>query len=298
MKAIARDGHVYQGAADLMTLQRTGGKVSPRLVGINEASTFWGFCQAHDSATFAPLETRIFGPTEEQAFLLAYRPLVKELYLKQRQLETSAVMRDMDRGKPPFDQFLLQEFATDYATSVQAAISDLTHHKSNIDRLLLARQFSSVRFVCLHFDRAPDIMCSGFLQALYTFGGTPIQDLLDNSVLEQFGVSLIATEKGGAAVFSWLDNSDATSGILVDSLLSLPYPEIPDALVRFVLSEMENCFIRPEWWESLDADTQHTLMDRMNHNVNPLKTTQTDHLIDDGVRVATWKVTHVDQKRS
>lgn len=297
LKAIARDGHVYQGAADQKILQRTGGKVSPQFVGINEASTFWGFCQVHDTATFAPLETRAFGPTEEQAFLLAYRPLVKELYLKHRQLETSDVLREMDKGKTPVSQILLQEIAAAHADSAKAALSDLTHHKSNFDRLLLARQFSSVRFVCIHFDRAPDIMCSGFLQALYTFGGTPIQDLLDEGILEQFGFSLIATETGGAAVFSWLDDSDAASGALVDSLLSLPTNEIPDALVRFALSELENCFIRPEWWEALGADTQRSLVERMNHNVNILAPLRTDCLVDDGVRAASWKVLRIDQKR-
>lgn len=297
LKAIARGGHVYQGSADQKDLQRNGGRVTPKLVGIKKASTFWGFCQAHDTATFAPLETRAFGPTEEQAFLLAYRPLVKELYLKHRQRETSEVLRDMDKGRPPIDQILLQGIAGAQAASASAAISDLAHHKANYDRLLLARQFSSVRYVCIHFDRAPDIMCSGFLQALYTFGGATIQDLLDEGILEQFGFSLLATETGGAAVFSWLDDSDATSGALVDSLLSLPAHEIPDGLVRFALSELENCFIRPEWWEALDAATQRALVGRINHNVNILMPLRTDCLIDDGVRAASWKVAHVDQKR-
>ena len=49
-------------------------KVGAPLIGINDASTFWGFCQGHDSSTFAPLETRSFGPTDEQVFLLAFPP--------------------------------------------------------------------------------------------------------------------------------------------------------------------------------------------------------------------------------
>src|SRR4051794_29336564 len=52
LRAIARKGHVYQGAADSRTLDKTGGRIIPTLVGINNASTFWGFCHKHDSTTF------------------------------------------------------------------------------------------------------------------------------------------------------------------------------------------------------------------------------------------------------
>ena|SRR2546422_4986942 len=58
LTAIARDGHVYQGRADMGTLMRTKGRVAARLIGVREASTFLGFCEKHDAETFAPLETQ------------------------------------------------------------------------------------------------------------------------------------------------------------------------------------------------------------------------------------------------
>jgi hypothetical protein len=66
LKAIARNGHVYQSSADFSDLNRTDGRVIPKLIGINDASTFWGFCKKHDATTFASLENRSFVPTDEQ----------------------------------------------------------------------------------------------------------------------------------------------------------------------------------------------------------------------------------------
>ncbi len=299
LKAIARNGHVYQGSTDPRVLAQSGGKVIPALIGINNASTFWGFCQIHDCMAFAPLEQKAFGPTDEQAFLLAYRPLVKELYLKKRLIESNEMLRDADKGKSLMYQLDLQDFINAYNAGAMSALADLEHHKAIFDNRLLDKDYTGVRYVAIQFDRPPDIMSSGALQPAYTFQGKQIQNLSDiNSTLEQVGFSLLATESGGAAVFSWLDNSNTASSVLVDSLLSLPENEIPSALVRYALSELENCFLRPEWWESLDSQTTRVLVGRLNHNVDPFQPHESTHLLDDGIRPVQWRVTGVDQKRS
>ena len=56
---------------------------TPERRGWREASTFPGFCDRHDRATFAPIETVPFIGSAEQSFLLAYRAECHELYQKQ-----------------------------------------------------------------------------------------------------------------------------------------------------------------------------------------------------------------------
>ena len=204
LKAIAHQGHVFQCSVDFASLNKTGGRLIPRPVGIKEASTFWGFCHRHDSSTFAPLETQTFGPTAEQAFLLAYRPLVKELYLKTCQLESLIRGRDADKGRSIVDQIFMQGFIQDMSTGVESAIYDLKHHKTIFDADLRAGDFRHIRYAVIHLDRAPEIMCSGTTQPVHSFTGMPIQDLSAiETILQQVAFSLLATETGGAAVFAW-----------------------------------------------------------------------------------------------
>jgi len=296
---MARKGHVYQGSIDYALLNKSGGRIIPKLIGINEASTFWGFCQAHDSSTFAPLETRTLGPTDEQAFLIAYRPLVKELYLKMCQLESLELCREADKGRALHEQLDIQELIRLHGLGIRSAIYDLEHHKTLFDADLIARDFDHVRYVTIHLDCAPDIMCSGMVQPEYAFDGTLIQDLTDiGSVLQMIAFSLLATDGGGAAVFAWRDNSNAASSVLVDSLLTLPESDIPSALVRFALSELENAFFRPSWWENLSDAEQRALEDRINHNVNPLVNVAPTLLCDDGIRAVNWRVIRIEQKRT
>ena len=53
-------------------------------VGINEATTFRGFCDKHDSSLFGCLETKPFAATPEQLTALRYRSISREAFGKHR----------------------------------------------------------------------------------------------------------------------------------------------------------------------------------------------------------------------
>ena len=294
--AIAKAGHVYQVDSDIATLQRTSGRVSAKLVGINSASTFWGFCQIHDATTFSPLETEAFGPTDQQAFLLLYRPLAKELYLKLRARESAKIARGaaLARGNRA-----LASQIEGVQCGIDHAIKELQHYKANLDAQLVAGDIKDIRYCAVLIDRPPDIMCSGIVQPRATFAGEELQDLSDlDHVLGIVSFSLVACGTRGAAVFSWPSECDAVAGDLVDSLLSLPREEIPAALIRYAFSEFENIFIRPDWWDGLASSTRKLLEDRMQHNVGWMNQTSSGYLLDDGVRPAEWVVTDLQQRRA
>lgn len=66
-------------------IQRIEKKIGPVVlfkdVGRNQATTFAGFCSAHDSNIFKPIEINTIEPSNlEHLFLLAFRAVVRELY--------------------------------------------------------------------------------------------------------------------------------------------------------------------------------------------------------------------------
>ena len=78
-KAHTKDGHVYnfdplRGPLD------TENRSLPKLIGINNATTFTGFCQRHDSQIFLPIENHSYLGTPEQKFLYHYRSFMHAYY--------------------------------------------------------------------------------------------------------------------------------------------------------------------------------------------------------------------------
>lgn len=298
LATIARDGHVYQGNADPDVLQKTGGLVKARLIGIKEASTFLGFCGFHDGRTFAPLETEPFTATEKQCFLLAYRALARELYMKAAQADSIPLYRELDRGRSPIQQVLIQDNVQAMHAALKESLSNLTHHKQLYDADLLAPMYSAVRFLVLHFDRSPCVVAGGMTQPDYDFEGSLLQDMGSLGVdrWDVISFSLIATETGGAGVFAWRENSDLYCRALIDSLLRIPRDRQADALLRYVFEKLENTYIAPDWWEQLSPAIRFSLEQRMSHGASPQYPIERGCLLDDGIRAADWQVVNTTAK--
>jgi hypothetical protein len=295
---IARDGHVYQGRGELDILRRSGGKVKARLIGINEASTFLGFCALHDANTFAPLEKQAFAATDEQCFLLAYRAIAMALYLKAAHVDSIPLLRQLDRGQPLPMQLQMQHFISNILEASTNSLSNLERHKELYDGDLLRSDYSHLRYAVFHLDRRPDVVCGGMIAPHHDFRGRPLQDLntlgLDRWDLLSF--SLIAAERGGAAVFAWRDNSDASCRPLLDTLLEVETPLQPHALLRFALESCENTFLSPPWWESLTPAMRDSLEERMSRGASPMFPTKPTGLQDDRLRAVSWQIVTVEAR--
>lgn len=285
LAAIARDGHVYRVAVE----KRFDGKMRAELIGINDASTFYGFCARHDSDTFAPIERCDFQNIPEQCFLLAYRPLLKEVYLKRSALDAIDISKEADRGRDPLAQRELQHFVSVYEAGARAGLSSIEQHKTLYDSALLAQDFTQIRSVTVELNCVPDVVCSGFVNPEYDFHGDVVQDCLSSKHLDGLGFSILTTPTGGAVVFSWHENSDRSCMTLLRSLLAVPEPRLAEALVRFAFENLENIFICPLWWERLESGIRGGLEERMMANL-PLHPARPDGLIDDGVQSVDWAV--------
>lgn len=70
-------------------------------IGINQASTYNIFCSKHDAQLFSLIENRKFALENDQIFLIAYRNICYELYLKERIYQTRLERMQFDRGAQP-----------------------------------------------------------------------------------------------------------------------------------------------------------------------------------------------------
>jgi hypothetical protein len=266
------------------------GNNEPKLIGISKASTFNGFCQFHDQSIFTSVENRIFEGSQQQCFVLAYRALAREVYTKEAAASLEGLLRESDRGMSVERQQEIQIKNLEMKTGHELGMRDNDHHKTTYDQLLVSASYDQMRGYVIEFDNPPPIMCSAGLFPEQDFDGVNLQNVGDPSLIPKlitftsFGIGT-----RGAAVFSWLADSDPVCIPFVESLDSLPDRAISGALIRYMFEFTENVHISPDWWEGLPISRRAALVKRTKLSM-VLKYRPANILVYDGLDFDPWDV--------
>jgi hypothetical protein len=264
LRRIAEGGHVIGLLHRVPTTTDARPLLAGR-VGVAGASTFLGFCREHDSRVFAPLEARPFTGEPEQLWLLQYRSLCRELYLKEGNVRALLESRQIaDRGLGARQQLQLQSFLGDFIEGTQAGLQRLRLLKRLFDDTYRQADWSSMHGVVIWFAASPPLMCSGLVEPDFDFAGHRLPDS-SGSTIPNDAVSLDVVGAGdrGAAVLAWRAEHHRPGEALARTLLALPHEQIADALVRLVFEGTENWFGRPSWWDALPAPVRADLEVRL-----------------------------------
>jgi hypothetical protein len=290
LASIAEGGHVYGWDHDFVTMSRNEGNFGLKLLGINRASTFTGFCKSHDQSIFAPIERQPLTFSPEQLFLLGYRAVCFEYYKKVGALVLAQLLRDKDRGRKPAAQRSFQEWLDLVEQGDRAGLNDLEHHKAAYDTRLLSSDFEEVRGYVIRLERPPSVLCSAAMFPEFDFEGRILQEMGDLSKpLELICVSSIAVEENGAVAFTWL-SGQRTSLLLCESLERVPIERISSALIRLMFQFSENIYLTPSWWNSLSKEVQVSLVRRLNTGMVGGEDHSTGCLMEDNMTPSPWRV--------
>ena len=223
-----------------------------------------------------------------QIALLGYRAICYELYAKERDLASSDIKRDSDKGQPIHIQREVQEEISLHASGITKALKELKLLKHRYDMVLFEGRFDDLGYYIVGFDKNPSVMCSSTAQATHDFRGTQIHELgRSNIPANWLTFSLIATDDGGASVFSWpADHRKSEDSMR--TFHALPDGDLPHAIIRYTFEFFENTYFSPEWWDNLEGPMQVSLMERQ---LRGLRYPRPDGcLSDDGIRAVDWQV--------
>lgn len=288
---IAREHKVYQLDTSPFTIRKAEGVPRLKLEYIRLATTFTGFCSPHDGTLFRPIDQGGITPTREQAFLLHYRSLCRELYVKRPTLDTNELLRDADRGRPVGFQQMVQGLVDARNIAVNDALTQLEQDKATCDQALHAKDYGILEGAYVRFLKTPSLACAGYTQPTFDFAGNEIQDITDMSKpFLNLSFTLLPDTTGGIAVFSWLTNADAICRSFVQSLLTVNDSRKSDALVQYVFDSFENFAAEPIWWEGLPEKAKDELKLSSLNGTDLSFGLDAAALIPSSTRYADWEV--------
>jgi hypothetical protein len=291
LKEIADESnHVLGLKISLPNIIKNQGKLIPERIGINQASTFKGFCSTHDKSLFACIEDRAFIGDDEQCLALMYRSVAKELYAKEGGINTSEFIKNGDKGKSRIEQSIIQSVAAAYQKGINAAIKELSELKSKLDDQLLKKSSGYFSHLIIEATSPMPVAVSSIVSPITDFDGNLIQNLGDlNVVAEQLVFNSFSSDGKGYVVFSWAKSSTKVL-CFIKSLFAIDVDNIFSALIRFFFGFAENTYTSPKWWDGLSVEQKGKIENLIMAGVDTFEYDPFNILIDDGINFSGWEV--------
>lgn len=258
---IAKNGHVLHYTASIPEMKKNGGKLSVKSIGINDASTFYGFCRKHDRDLFSCVENEPFSGRPEQCLAVAYRTLSRELYGKNAGAHLRDTLRGADKGTPPLEQLMLQTILDHIDKGNEAARLDLRATHDALTTALVSNRPDVISSLVFKFASPLPFMFAGAWSPFADFHGNELQNGHSDELLEQIVFSSFAGDGTAMICISWRDTDGAPGRVIAEQINALPVDKQASACLQIVTKHVENVFFDPDWFENL-ADEQ---TERLNY---------------------------------
>jgi hypothetical protein len=290
-KHIASRGHVMQFKMEPMS-QPLGLFVSPKKIGLNEATTFFGFCDKHDRQMFRLLETVPFRFDPHQIALLGYRAICREKYQKEAEIAAADAMYDYVSVVPDIPDFERKKQVHHMQRLARLnARRNIERTRIEHAQLLKPEYHRSLRYFAIRFDSAPVYFASTAFLPEWDFHGRRLQNLsgLEDYVILTF--SAWAAERQAAAVFCWHESADKVCVPFIDSLRSSPSNRLGDRVLSMAFEYSENVVFSRKWWKSVAEVDRQKLANRVASGSGVLGPDRNERsLLDDGLSALTSEV--------
>ena len=216
-------------------------------VGIKSASTFYGFCNYHDTVLFSPIENYDYAQKSEQNFLHAYRACAREYAMK---YETFHLNKKLIKKLPHLYDYLIEVLRAEHQASLDlVAILDQFH--SEMQKPEKTRDFKNISTHISKFPYESLIAVNSMFYIMYDFEGNLINDLSDTSITPSPSFLSIYPQNGETFVLLSCFTDDLNKFQKFFSKISnLDQKGLENFYSNLIMIHCENFFLSPNKWNN------------------------------------------------
>ncbi len=256
---IAKNGHVQHYTASIAKMNKNAGKLSVEKIGINDASTFLGFCRKHDQELFSCIENEPFTGRPDQCLAVAYRTMSRELYGKDAASHLRETLRGADKGMKIPEQLIYQVMRDEINMGNEAARRELKATYDALTSALVHNRLDVLRSVVFELSAPLPFMFAGAWTPFSDLYGRELQSGDADELLDQVFFSSFSGEHSGMICISWRDTNHAPGKVIADQIETLPVDQQTSACLQILMKHVENIFFDPDWFKSLDEKQRKQL---------------------------------------
>jgi len=228
-------------------------KLELKPIGKAKASTFFGFCDYHDSTLFSPIENYMFDNSDKHCFLHSYRAFAHTQHKKIEQLK--AFTSDAE-----FNEYQKFELAA-RIEGTKIGIADGERVRRRLEQILDDEAYDELDYFTMVYDQLFPVACSASFTPKFSPKSNRMLNYHPNvnapfqlvflTVLPDFEQTII--------IMGCLPEHEK-SVLFIDEFASLSSYQQNKMLTSILIGIVENTFIAPALYEALGKEGKNQLL--------------------------------------
>jgi hypothetical protein len=230
-------------------------------IGKKEASTFFGFCDFHDSKLFSKIENNEFEDSDEHLFLHSYRSFAHSYHLKNEEIKAW--------NDDNYQEILISTYGKQVVETKKRQFAALNEHleirKKILDDSIENGEFDKLNYFTYEFNGIVPLAVSSLITPIVSFSGK----LMNNSDYENLIVSqpifTLLPEKDHSILILAAFNFDTASTQFIDDIDRMPKFKFEKAISSVIIDSCQNTIISPKFWDKLSSNEKRLILDEYSN---------------------------------
>lgn len=222
------------------------------------ASTFWGFCDYHDTVVFEPIENHNYDKSLFQTFLFTYRTFSWHYYLKETQMNKNNFIQEKGKVDITNNEFFI---------GTQLGINDNIKIKEKFDNAILNKNYNIINYYVWEIPFKVEFSCCSMVQLYNDLLGNSINNYKDieniDKPLKNLFVNIFPENEKSYCIFSWL-SEDIEYQEFAKQFSSLTMKNKINYLNNMLPKETDKIFINPKLWKKWGETIQQSFIEWAN----------------------------------
>jgi len=234
-------------------------------IGKKEASTFFGFCDYHDSTLFSPIENFEFDGSDKHCFLHSYRSFAHSYHRKNEEAQVFSDQESIFIKR--FPKIVIEKMLL----GATLGLKDMAPFKSKLDHMIQNEIYDGLEYLVYEKKGVFPIAVSSLMSPKVSYKNYPMNNHIDPDIPYSQLMITFLPDKNKTIVILAAFEEDTKSIRLLNELDELYDYYLEKAISSLIIANCENTFFSPLFWNSLSKKEKRALLDEFLVNTETLK---------------------------
>lgn len=234
-------------------------------VGRKDSSTFFGFCEYHDTEVFKIIENDPEATdinNDEHLFLHTYRSFSHSYHLKYQEMK---LFTSEEEEIASYLKNKYGEKIQEVITGIQLALNDFEAPKKKLDKLLVEKKYAELHYLCYEYPYRCSIASSGVSTPGHYKNGEGFNLSSDPLFVYSDIFTTVLPLKNRTVIILAAFSDDEKAIKYLDEFQNIPSElEFQKYLSFHIINNLENTFVSPLFYDKKDIKWRQSYCELIN----------------------------------